>query len=404
MGEHRTGDRLIRIALVTHDLSVSGGAATMTRFLHGVLKAQTRYDVQVISLATSASDPASLLFRRPGTWIRGPIAVRRSCDGLEYLHVGAIGAEVEVQRYRPRRVVTDVLRKYDLILYSLGIPAWAATAEGSGVPFGLWIASTVRDDRISRLRTETGWRKKAKTAMTTLAEQTERRVLRSAQFVLTISEYTKGLLNNFQTRREPVVAPCGIDTELFKPDLRHKTGYLLSVGRFSDPRKNVRMLLEAYRILRERCADVPDLWLVGAPPSDELMNEVEGWGIRQHVVTLGQRRGHELAEIYRSAGCFALSSDQEGLAIVILEAMASGLPVVTTRCGGPEMLVSEGETGFFSDVNNANEFAQHLEYFVKDCTMQKQFGLRARAIAERHYSLTAASTPFLDAIHECLPS
>jgi glycosyltransferase involved in cell wall biosynthesis len=121
-------------------------------------------------------------------------------------------------------------------------------------------------------------------------------------------------------------------------------------------------------------------------------------------VTLGQRRGHELAEIYRNAGCFALSSDQEGLAIVILEAMASGLPVVSTRCGGPEMLVQEGETGYFSAVNNAQHFAQRLECVVKDCTMQKRFGLKARDIAERHYSLTAASKPFLDAIHECLPS
>jgi glycosyltransferase involved in cell wall biosynthesis len=372
----------------------------MTRFLQGVLKTEKRYDVQVISLATSMSDEASVLFRRPGTWIRGPRAVRRHCNDLEYLHAGAIGAEFEFQRYRPRNHLRNILQEYDFLFYAVGTPSWAATARGVGVPFGMWVASTLRDDRMSRLHAETRWNRWAKTAITSLVETAERQALRGSEFVLAISDYTKGLLRTFETRKEATVAPCGVDTDLFVPCRTAKPGYILSVGRLSDPRKNVRMLLDAYRMVRRRHTDAPNLVLIGSPPEDELIEEVRRWGIRDHVVVLGPRRGEELAEFYRNAGCFALSSDQEGLAIVVIEAMASGLPVVCTRCGGPEMLVEDGVTGFLSDVGDAEVFARNLETVVTTSKMREQFGLVARRIAEQRYSLSMAGKPFLAVMHE----
>jgi glycosyltransferase involved in cell wall biosynthesis len=402
LNHSQAGKILPKIAIITHDLSISGGAASMTRFLHGVLKTEKRYDVQVISLATSMSDEASVLFRRPGTWVRGPRAVRRYCDDIAYLHAGAIGAEVEFQRYRPRKHLRNILREYDFLFYAIGTPSWAATARGVGVPFGMWVASTVRDDRMSRLHAATGWSRWARTAITSLVETAERQALRRSEFVLTISEYTKGLLRTFETRSEPTVAPCGVDIDLFVPCRAAKPGYLLSVGRLSDPRKNVRMLLNAYRILRRRCSDAPDLLLIGNPPEDEVLEEVRQWGIREHVAVLGPRRGKELAELYRNAGCFALSSDQEGLAIVVIEAMASGLPVVCTRCGGPEMLVRDGVTGFLSGVGDAEAFARNLEAVVIQSKMREQFGSTARRIAEQEYSLSVAGKPFLAAVHEHL--
>jgi D-inositol-3-phosphate glycosyltransferase len=391
---------LPRIAVVTHDLSISGGASSMTRFLRGVLETEKRYEVDVISLAISMSDEASVLFRRPSTWAHGARAIRRQCDGLEYLHVGAIGAEFEVQRYRHRKQLRNILQKYDFLFFAVGVPSWAATALGAGVPFGMWVASTVRDDRMSRLQAETRWKRWAKTAITSLVENAERQALRGSEFVLTISEYTKGLLRTFETQKEPTVAPCGVDTDLFVPGRPAKPGYLLSVGRLSDPRKNVRMLLEAYRILRRCCHDTPDLFLVGSLPEDEVMEQVRQWGIREHVVVLGPQRGKDLAELYRNAGCFALSSDQEGLAIVVIEAMASGLPVVCTRCGGPEMLVQDGVTGFLSSVGDAESFARNLQTVVTRSKMREQFGLNARRIAEEQYSLSMAGKPFLAVMHE----
>ena len=113
----------------------------MTRFLHGVLESDKRYEVDVISLATSMSDEASVLFRRPSTWAHGPRAICRQWDGLEYLHVGAVGAEFEVQRYRHRKQLRSILQKYDFLFFATGMPSWAATAQGVGVPFGMWAVS-----------------------------------------------------------------------------------------------------------------------------------------------------------------------------------------------------------------------------------------------------------------------
>ena len=61
----------------------------------------------------------------------------------------------------------------------------------------------------------------------------------------------------------------------------------------------------------------------------------------------------ELVELYRGAALLALSSDEEGLGLVILEAMASGIPVVSTACGGPQTSVVDGETGFLTPVGDA---------------------------------------------------
>ena len=206
----------------------------MARFLCSVLK--KRYQVDVISLAISMSDEASVLFRRPSTWAHGPRAMHRQGDGLKYLHVGTIGAEFEVQRYRHRKLLRSIFQNYEFLFFAVGVPSWAATAQDVSVPFGMWVASTVRDDRISRLQAETRWKRWAKTAITSLVERAERQALRESEFVLTISEYTKSLLRSFETQKEPAVAPCGVDTDLFVPCMAGKAGYLLSVGRFSGQR------------------------------------------------------------------------------------------------------------------------------------------------------------------------
>lgn len=123
-----------RIAIVTHDLSQGGGVGTKTQFLWQVLSNSQQYEVDIISLAMSTSDLASLRVKKPTTWVRDIQVRSASWQSLEYLHVGAVFSELEYKRYRPRKVLTNLLRTYDLIQFVLGSPPGHASRNTLIVP------------------------------------------------------------------------------------------------------------------------------------------------------------------------------------------------------------------------------------------------------------------------------
>jgi glycosyltransferase involved in cell wall biosynthesis len=194
-----------------------------------------------------------------------------------------------------------------------------------------------------------------------------------------------------------VFALPGVDTRLFRPDYYREGGYILSVGRFSDPRKNVGMLLRAYALLRQAAADAPKLVLAGL---DDLSAEDRELASRLHVAGYVETRRdvspEELAQLYRGASVFVLSSDEEGLGLVILEAMASGLPVLSTRSGGPEGLVVEGVTGYLTPVGDAHALAARMKWLLDDVVLRRSMGERARKMVEEKFSLETAGRVIIE--------
>jgi glycosyltransferase involved in cell wall biosynthesis len=90
--------------------------------------------------------------------------------------------------------------------------------------------------------------------------------------------------------------------------------------------------------------------------------------------------------VYQEASVFAIPSDQEGLCIAGLEAMACGLPVVSTRCGGPEAFVRHGKTGLLVAGHSETELATALQALLTDQEGRQRLGRQARALVEREYS------------------
>jgi glycosyltransferase involved in cell wall biosynthesis len=150
------------------------------------------------------------------------------------------------------------------------------------------------------------------------------RVARAARLLIAVSEHTKcevvELLGVPEQRIR--VVPNGV-AEVFTPDGPAEPGdYVLAVGTI-EPRKNLGRLAEAARRLGV------ELRVVGAP----------GWGhveLGAGVRRLGRVGDDELARLYRGARCLAYPSLYEGFGIPIVEAMASGTPVVTSRGGATE--------------------------------------------------------------------
>jgi glycosyltransferase involved in cell wall biosynthesis len=199
------------------------------------------------------------------------------------------------------------------------------------------------------------------------------------------------------------IGPPGLDTELFRPAKYNPNGYILSVGRFSDPRKNIGTLFKAYSVLRSRRPSTPSLVLSGfVGPKPEDWDLADRLGIRSYVHFKEKPTTAELVKLYQDAALFVLSSDEEGFGIVLLEAMATGTPVVCTRCGGPEDIISHGETGYLTPVNDPGALAIRMEELLADPLLRERIGAAGREIVERRFSLTAAGKAYLDKYDELL--
>ncbi len=383
------------VALVTPSFATAGGTATLTSFLFRTLAASGRYDPHVISLATSASDGASVQLRRPSTWKRGPVVETIEWHGIQFHQVGAWWAEFEPCRYRPRQVLRELLAPFPIVQVVAGTSASALAVLNVPGHVCLWTATSERGDRYSVLRRGPLGNRLWRGLMTHAAEAAERRVLTSGIPIFALSSYTLRSLSERTPALDIRIAPCGVDTDLFQPGIAAEPGYLVSVARFNDPRKNLQMLLKAYRRLLDMCASPPELWLVGESPSAGGVRLISELGLGEHVRVMGVRPEQELARILAGARMFLLSSDEEGLGLALLEGMAAGLPAVSTRCGGPEDLVVEGVTGRLVDVGHDEAFATAIRESLSAPGFLASAAVQARKRAVEHFSLRVCGDRFL---------
>ncbi len=148
--------------------------------------------------------------------------------------------------------------------------------------------------------------------------------------------------------------PYGMSLQKFKglsPSSVAAAPYVLFVGQVST-RKGVGVLIEAMEIVRQSRPEM-ELWLVGSPyPGfpESLLDQP--W-----IKTFGVLRGQALYDAFAGASVFSLLSFEEGLALVLTEALQFGLPMVLTRNTGGEDLVREPEEGYFVPVGDASAAA-----------------------------------------------
>ena len=393
-----------RIALVVHDLAHSGGVNTVARFLHDVIGQSDCFEADLFSLAHGSDDRASVRLRDPATWTRGVQVQTETNDGVSYQHVGAVAAEVEYCRYQPRSALTERLRSYDLVQIVAGTPAWAHLARPLDIPVGLQVATLAREERFWVFDGQ--WRPKAlwRQAMVRLTDRLDHTALRHIDAAFVENQWMHDHLAEHMPPDDVIFAPPGVDTEQFVPGPPpSEDEHILSVGRFEDPRKNVTLLFDAYAALRDRCESVPPLVLAGrSAPPDAAWVRAEALGIRDAVTFREDVSMDELARLYRTAALYVVSSDEEGLGLTILEAMASGCPVVSTACGGPSTTVLDGETGRLVPVGNAEALADAMADVLGDPARADAMGHRGRERAEEHFSIEATGRRFLNTYAELL--
>jgi colanic acid/amylovoran biosynthesis glycosyltransferase len=171
-----------------------------------------------------------------------------------------------------------------------------------------------------------------------------------------------------------------INAEVFKrsaPYITHTPAKILSVGRFTFQKGYLTGLL-AINILHK--AGVAFHWtIVGdGPQKEEIIFHINQMGLRQHVTLAGVKTGNEVKELYNNSDIFFLPSVYEGIANVALEAMSMQLPVVCTRSGGMDEVITNGINGMLADVYDSETLAAHLQTLCMDEQLCMQFGQNAR--------------------------
>lgn len=404
----RRAPRKRRIAVVMPAFEDTGGVTTVTEFVLRAIRRRPDFEVRLISLATSSRDPCSLLLSRPSTWLRGATIRAGRAHDEDFLHVGARLGEIEFQRLAKRPELSKLIADCDLVQVVAGAPGWARPLVGLGKPIVLQVATFTAVERRKRASQERGLLRPWRRLMTEISDRIDHSILGELDAIMVENPWMLDYVRRAVGDQAGKVryAPPGVDTALFRPASRAASAgdpYILAVGRFADKRKNAGLLLEAYARLRAETPGAPRLLLTGADgPAMEFWRRAEQLGVRDYITFRPHPDNAELAQMYRAATCFVLPSDEEGFGMVVIEAMASGLPVVATRCGGPEGIITDGADGYLVPRDGVNELAERLAWILQNAAAARAMGARARRTVESRYADAVAGQVYLDTYDELL--
>jgi glycosyltransferase involved in cell wall biosynthesis len=232
-------------------------------------------------------------------------------------------------------------------------------------------------------------------------------IWKKAAALVACSEGLKARALRFLPAAQVEVIPNGVDLERFHPTGAAATAErpespvlrLVTVGRLSVT-KRMPLLIEAVERLSRRGGNV-HLTIVGGGALEVGLRQLLGEKKLRGIVTLaGRHDADRMPEIYRGHDAFVSASMQEGMSNAMLEAMASGLPIVTTRCEGVDELIADN--GIVVDEPQPAALAAALEKLAGDTTLVQTMSAAARQRAER-FSWPATAEAYLRLYRRLLP-
>ncbi len=220
-----------------------------------------------------------------------------------------------------------------------------------------------------------------------------KRLFEYASFIVAVSNDLKMKLVDLGADPAKIhVIPSGVDTSKFsqgQPAIHKKQ--ILAVGRFTEKKGPLHTLKAFNKVLKK----FPDatLTMVGAKSGlykqcEQLVNEL---GINNSVHFTGVQNHDEVAELMRTSymlvqhSVTAANGDMEGTPGSVMEASASGLPVVSTLHGGIREAVVHGVTGFLVEEKDETGMAEYMIQLFEDPELAREMGLKGRKHMQEHY-------------------
>jgi glycosyltransferase involved in cell wall biosynthesis len=217
---------------------------------------------------------------------------------------------------------------------------------------------------------------------------------------IAISEAVRHELENIGVDPAKIhTIPNGVDNHRFqssetKSDIRRRLGIkdaariLLTVGR-NHPKKGFSRIPEVLQSLLAHDKNI--LWMLVGPGHDEVIAKAKHLGVQDALLVRELTRqgspdvpSQELIDLYHAADIFVFPTLIETFGIVVIEAMAAGLPVVSTRVPGVQELVSHGTNGFLSDADDMSSIVKHIQSLSNDRALYERVRQQALAAAKRY--------------------
>lgn len=239
-----------------------------------------------------------------------------------------------------------------------------------------------------------------------------------ARFVVAISDDNRRVIE-----RECPTAPagriqvihCGVDTSVFRPVALAKAGSaagggdgdgpleILAVGTLHEV-KGQAVLVDACRELTARGVAMRARFVGDGPDRAMLTERIAAAGLDGRVQLLGTRTRAEIADLLAVTDVLVApsvptrSGKREGIPVVLMEAMASGVPVVASRLSGIPEIVRDGENGRLFPPGDASALADALVELARDSALRDRLGRAARETAVRAFDVDANAALLIDSI------
>lgn len=210
--------------------------------------------------------------------------------------------------------------------------------------------------------------------------------IKRACFVACISEFCRSQAMSFSRPcdwSKLHIIHCGVDPSLYTSNLRQRSANLLFVGRLSAV-KGLPILFDALAQI-----DHPEVTLsvIGDGPDRAALEAlVQQQQLADKVAFLGYRSQSEVASMLSDTDVLVLPSFAEGVPVVLMEAMAAEVPVVSTHIAGIPELVEHGASGLLVPPGNVNALAQAIKSVLQDPELAARMGRKGRATVIADFS------------------
>jgi asparagine synthase (glutamine-hydrolysing) len=379
-----------------------GGVSAMTSFVVRSLAARGLEPViahyQPYSVMPALSVPSFRLLQRRAGWERG-----EAYDGREIHAIGAWLPELEFTHYAATTYWRQLMDSCDAFVAVSGNVLAATPFCETGRPYLAWVATDWQGDRQDRAKRFPLVRRLLDACVNApVIRRLEKKLLASGQ-ILSLSDYTAGVLAGIAgSSFDKIILPVAVDSKLFVPHISALVpGRLGFAGRFNDPRKNIGLFLKAVAEMRRRGHDV-SVVLMGDAAEPPITQLIASLALDAHVSVKPGLSQSEMRDCMQTLDVFVVPSHQEGLCIAALEAMACGVPVVSTRCGGPEEFVVPGQTGSLVG-SDPKEMADAIASIIGNRELRSRMSQSARQLIEERYTNARVEAIFSQAFKATFP-
>ncbi|HCU70325.1 MAG TPA: hypothetical protein DIC35_01050 [Candidatus Moranbacteria bacterium] len=211
-------------------------------------------------------------------------------------------------------------------------------------------------------------------------------IWKNSDAVVSNSQGLKDLALQTDKKQKIDIIFNGIDIADFCPNeaLRRRDKFIITPGASRiTARKGLKYLIMAISTLVPKYPNIFLRIMGDGNEKESLIELAEKMNLQNHVQFVGRIPREETIPYYQEASLFVLPSFNEGMSNAMLEALASGLPIIATKTGGTEELVREGINGFTVKMKNADHLADKIEEIIKDRDLAEKMGNMSRLEAQK---------------------